>query len=218
MLNKDKIVRAEIFDREGRCIVSTQTLDFPKDFFNLKGTEFVIFKSDKVLPINKGEKVSAIFFYRNGTRIQYDTVIDVATEMQVNVHLGRDYKVLEERRRYYKTQTDLEAMVTEVFRGEEKPENSDKIPVRIANMNIGGVFMLPSAFEFWAGDRFILSMINDKIVVMCEVLRLQRDTDNNLQGYGCRFESLTKTQEEIIGRFLIECQLAERERLKNMGL
>lgn len=217
MLNKDKIVRADIVDKNGKLIITTKQLEFPRDFFNLKGTEFVVFKGANIKEIAIGTPVDVIIYYRNGSRFQYDTVIDLATDLQVNVHLGQQYTVLEERRRYYKTETNIEGTATNIIRGEEKELVGDHkiFNVRLVNINLGGVFLTSDEFEFYNGDCFDLSILDGEVVVPTEILRTQCGDDGKIIGYGCKFIRLTPSQEERVGRHIFECQLIYRE--KNRG-
>ena len=217
VLNKDKIIKAEIFDSQGRTIISTKALEFPRDFFNVKTSEFVVFKGSNILPINKGEKVDAVFYYLNGMRVKYITTIDLATDMQVNIHIGQEYTVLEERRRYYKTETNLIGTVSLYTREEENVIVDPPINIRIKNINIGGIFMM-SPFEFQIGDIYVLNILDCKLTLSTEILRIQRDNEGKITGYGCRFINTSRPQEEIITRFIFECQRVEREKRKRMGM
>lgn len=211
MVNKDKIVRAEIFDMSGRLIVSTKTLEFPKDFFSLRGLDFVVFKSNEIMEVPKGEKVEAVFYYRNGTRVKYTTKIDLATDFQVNVHLGSEYVVLEERRRYYKTEANIPGYIKVVFHGDEVICPDPPVKVNIVNINLGGVF-IASPYELSNEDRILLSFLDGAVEVTAEILRVQCDDGGNIAGYGCQFEKLAQSEEEALSRFIFDCQLAQRER------
>lgn len=211
MVNKDKIVRAEIFDMSGRLVVSTKTLEFPKDFFSLKGLDFVVFKSNEIMEIPKGEKVEAVFYYRNGTRIKYTTKIDLATDFQVNVHLGSEYVVLEERRRYFKTEANIPGFIKVIFRGDEVICPPSPVEVNIVNINLGGVF-ISSPTDLHNEDKILLSFLDGALEVTAEILRVQCNDDGVVAGYGCQFDKLTQSEEEKLSRFIFDCQLAQRER------
>ena len=216
MLNKEKIVKAEIFDANGNVVISTDIFEFPKDFFSFSAKEFVVLKGDCKIPANKGDKVEAIFYYRNGNRIKYETTLDLATDFQVNIHLGKDYTLLEERRRFFKTCTNITGKVLMYTRDEETSEFNPELNVNILNINIGGIFM-SADFEFKPGDKFLLSFLDGKVKPMAQVLRLQPVGDTEKVGFGCKFETLTASEEETVSRFIFDCQLQERERLKKLG-
>ncbi|MEG0614710.1 MAG: PilZ domain-containing protein [Oscillospiraceae bacterium] len=214
MLSKDKIIKAEIIDSEGRVIISTANLEFPKDFFRIKSTEFIVLKAEKILPIAKDSPVDVVFYYLNGTRILYRTTIDLATDMQVNIHIGNNYETLEERRRFYKTETNISGNALKVIRGGELVEVDEPPIINIRDINIGGVFVF-TLFKFQPGDIFELEFLDGKLCIMTEVLRSQ-EKEGRL-GFGCKFVKLTSSQEEMISKFIFNCQLAERERRKRMN-
>lgn len=215
MLNKDKIVRADVVDKDGNLIVTTKQLEFPKDFFALRGTEFVVFKGTNIKEIAIGEPVDVIIYYRNGSRFKYETKIDLATDLQVNVHLGQQYVVLEERRRYYKTETNIEGTACNITRGDETVDGQRDFIVKLVNINLGGVFLTSPEFEFLNGDCFDLKILDGDVVVPTEILRTQCDENGKIVGYGCKFIRLTPAQEERVGRHIFDCQLIFRE--KNRG-
>ena len=216
MLNKEKIVKAEIFDTKGNVVISTDTLEFPKDFFSFSSKEFVVLKGNCKIPANKGDKVEAIFYYRNGNRVKYETVIDLATDFQVNIHLGKDYTLLEERRGSFKTCTNIAGKILMYTRNQETEEFSPELNANILNINIGGIFM-SADFDFEPGDKFLLSFLDGKVKPMTQILRRQPVGDTGKIGFGCKFEALTPSEEETVSRFIFDCQLQERERLKKLG-
>lgn len=216
VVNKDKIIKAEIYNSNDQLIISTETFEFPKDFFSFSSKEFIVLKGTIKVDANKGDKVYAVFYYRNGNRIRYDTEVDLCTDLQVNIHIGRDYQLLEERRRSFKTQTDVGAFVLSVIRNDETEVLNPPKAIRIHNINLGGIFIV-SDYEFKVGDKFLISMLDDKIQTLVSVLRKQKVDNSDLPGYGCRFETITPQQESLLSRFIFDCQLAERERLKKLG-
>lgn len=216
MVNKEKIVKVEAYTETGSLIVSTKTFEFPRDFFSLKNTEFVILKGKMERFIEISEKIDVIFFYLNGTRIMYHTEVDVCTEFQLNFHLGTKYTVLEERRQSYKIDTDIIGKILFYIRDDETVQFDRPLNVAFRNINLGGVFIVATEFEFRVGDLFSLRFLdNPPIEVQTEVLRKQhRSEDGQLDGYGCRFVELSHTDEERIARFIFELQIAERDRRK----
>ncbi len=213
LLNKDKIVKAEVYNKAGKLIVSTVSPEFPKDFFSLKGTDFVVIKDKRVAPAQIGEPVDVIFYYINGTRIKYETVIDLATDMQVNIHVGPEYTIMEERRRFFKVEVDAAGLVKSFVRDGKETLFDEPLTVRIKNINLGGVFMV-SNFEFIVGDTFTLSLPSCGVEVSTEVLRVQKDAEGIVAGYGCKFLDLSFSGEEKISRFVFECQKKDKEKLK----
>lgn len=214
MLNKDKIIKAEVYNKAGKLIISTASPEFPKDFFSIRGTDFVVLKDKKVAPAQIGEPVDAIFYYINGTRIKYETVIDLATDMQVNIHVGPDYTIMEERRRFFKVEVDAAGLIKSFVRSGKETLFEEPLTVRIKNINLGGVFMI-SNVEFLIGDTFTLFLPECGVEASTEVLRVQRDEEGIVAGYGCKFLNLSPAGEEKISRFVFECQKKDREKLKS---
>lgn len=212
MVNKEKIIKVEVIDTLGRLIISTKNIEFPKDFFRFSSAEFLVLKSQKIRSAPIGEKVAVVVFYMNGTRIKYETVIDLATESQVNLHLPKDYTVMEERRNYFKTETNLAGVIEYYTHGDEVITFDTPVQVRIKNINIGGVFMM-SPFNFDIGDVVFLCIISEAIKISTIIIRRQVNSETGeTEGYGCKFEGATATQEESISRYIFECQLAARNK------
>lgn len=218
MINKDKIQRVDIYDKNGKRVLSTKSFSFPRDFFKIKGYELVAIKGSDLPLLSKGDQITVIFEYLNGTRIQCNTRIDLSTDLQLNFHVD-DGMVLEERRGSYKVNTPgAFAKILQIERGEEEiTDLEEPYAAAILNINLTGVLM-KCDMELNVGDIVRLKLLDDPIELNSEILRLQLDNDGELVGYGCRFLDVTAPQEEKIARFIFNCQLAERERRKNEGL
>ena len=80
MINKDKINRALVYRADGTLAVITSSVHFPKDFFKVKGMDFVMLKGTALPVFSKGEPVEVIFEFVNGTRVKYKTTVDISTE------------------------------------------------------------------------------------------------------------------------------------------
>ena len=212
MINKDKISRVLIYDAKGKLIISTKSVFFPKDFFKLKGKELVMLKGSDFPLISKGENINVVFEYLNGTRIKYDTTIDLCTEYQVNFHVGQG-EVLEERRRSFKVSVDFNGLSPFYIRGEEMYAFDDPIMLHFVNINLGGVFF-NSDSKFEKGDQVMLNFLDGDMQLLAEILRVQKNDEGGIDGYGCRFLEVNQTQEERLARFIFDCQVLERERRK----
>lgn len=217
MINKDKIQRVDIYDESGKRVLSTKAFSFPRDFFKIKGYELVAIKGNDLPMLSKGDQITVIFEYLNGTRIQCNTRIDLSTDLQLNFHVD-DGMVLEERRGSYKVNTPgAFAKLLHIERGEEEiTDLEEPFSAAILNINLTGVLM-KCDIPLNVGDILRLKLLDDPIELNAEILRLQLDNDGELMGYGCRFLDVTPPQEEKIARFIFNCQLAERERRKNEG-
>ena len=217
MINKDKIQRVDIYDESGKRVLSTKSFLFPRDFFKIKGYELVAIKGNNLPQLSKGEHITVIFEYLNGTRIECRTKADLSTDLQLNFHVD-DGMILEERRGSYKVTTpDAIAKILHIERGEDEVIDPEEPYIAsIININLTGVLM-KCDIELNVGDLVRLKLLDDPIELNSEILRLQLDNSGELIGYGCRFLDVTPPQEEKIARFIFNCQLAERERRKNEG-
>lgn len=215
MVNKDKIIKVSIYDAESKLIFSSNSIDWPRDFFKFKHKELCVIKGKNIPNLHKDTPVTVIFEYRDGTRVQCDTVIDICTEHQINIHVD-DGKVLEERRRSFKISVELPGSISFFTRDEETLQFEDPIECRIKNINLGGVFF-SCDYEFMKGDCVSLSLFDEQMDLLTEILRLQLNNDGELLGYGCKFQGITPQQEEKIARYIFDVQLAERERKRKLA-
>ena len=213
MINKDKISRVLIYDQKGRLLVTTKSVSFPKDFFKIKGQDLVMLKGSGFPLISKGEYIDIIFEYINGTRMKYTTSIDLSTEYQINFHVGEGI-ALEERRHSFKINVSFNAIIPFYIRNEEMVTFDEPVTVGVVNLNLGGVYFR-SDFDFEEGDQVMLSFMDGEMELLTDILRAQKKPDSDtVDGYGCRFLNITQAQEERLARYVFECQLAEREKLK----
>lgn len=213
MINKDKISRVLIYDQKGRLLVTTKSVSFPKDFFKIKGQDLVMLKGSGFPLISKGEYIDTVFEYINGTRMKYTTSIDLSTEYQINFHVGEGI-ALEERRHSFKINVSFNAIIPFYIRNEEMVTFDEPVTVGVVNLNLGGVYFR-SDFDFEEGDQVMLSFMDGEMELLTDILRAQKKPDSDtVDGYGCRFLNITQAQEERLARYVFECQLAEREKLK----
>ncbi|MDE5577066.1 MAG: PilZ domain-containing protein [Oscillospiraceae bacterium] len=210
MINKDKINRVLVYNQRGRMLLSAKSVSFPKDFFKIKGMDLVMLKGTDFPLISKGEPVEAIFEYLNGDRIKYNTVIDICTEYQINFHVGEG-EVLKERRRSFKVMVDMSGISPFYIRGEEMFAFDDPIELHIINLNLGGVFFSSNS-GFEVGDQVMLNFLDGEMKLLTEILRIQRNDNGEIEGYGCRFLDVNQSQEERLARFIFDCQVLERDR------
>lgn len=210
MINKDKINRVLVYDMSGRLLVATSSVFFPKDFFKVKGTDFVMLKGNDYPVLPTGEAIDAIFEYGTGTRVRYRTAIDLCTEYQINFRVS-DGEVMEERRRSFKITVDMDGQSPFFIRGEEMFSFADPVEMHIININLGGV-LFSSNSDFEPGDQVMLDFMDGEMQLLIEILRIQRGKDGSVEGYGCKFLDITESQEEKLAKFIIDCQVLERER------
>lgn len=210
MINKDRISRVLVYNSAGKLLVTTKSVTFPKDFFKLKGQDLVMLKGNDFPLLSKGEPIEIIFEYINGNRVKYKTTIDLCTEYQINFHVGVG-EVLEERRRSFKVGVDIQGFASFVIRNDEMLNFDVPVVLQFINLNVGGVYF-SSETKFETGDQIMVKFLDGNFQLLTEVLRVQHNEDGSINGYGCRFMDTNQSQEEKLARFIIECQLQERER------
>lgn len=210
MLNKDRIVRVLVYDANGKLVIATKSVFFPKDFFKIKGQDLVMLKGSGFPLIATDEKISVVFEYIDGSRIKCNTVIDLCTEYQINFHVGKG-ELLSERRKSFKISIDLDGLSPFYIRGEEMFAFDEPAIIHFVNINLGGVFFT-SESDFELGDCVMLNFLDDEMQILSEIIRVQHSDGGEIEGYGCRFLDMNAAQEERLTRFIFDCQVIERER------
>lgn len=212
MINKDKIIKIDIYRENNEHLLSTKAFTFPKDFFKIRGREMVSVKQANLPLLHKGDEIYAIFEYMNGTRVKCETTVDISTDTQLNFHVDDGY-VLEERRNSFKVNTPNEvAFVKKTVHEDESEELFEEpLKIQIINLNLTGIFM-KSEKEFIPGDIVLLDLFDHTVEMNTKILREQKNAEGELLGYGCMFLDITPSIEEKIARYIFNLQLAERER------
>lgn len=214
MINKDKIRKVDIYCSDGKHMLCTSKIQFPRDFFKIRGWELVTVKSSGLPVFSKEDSFYAIFEYTDGTRIKCETRIDISTEYQLNFHVDEGM-VLEERRNSFKVTTpNTFAYIIRIERGEEVIDLEEELKVRIININLTGVLM-SCEIDLDPENIVTLKLLDGAMELRTEILRKQLDSAGELTGYGCRFLDVSPAQEEKIARYIFDCQLAERERMRS---
>ena len=213
MINKEKIKKVDIYDVKGEHVLTSSAITFPKDFFRIKSQELVVIKDKNMPQLDKAQPITVIFEYMNGTRIKYDTKIDICTEMQMNFHVDMG-EILEDRRSSFKVKTEFDGICKFFIRNEEPVMFDSPLPVHFANINLGGV-LFSADFDFEKGDNVNLVFMDGGMELMGEILRRQMADTGELVGYGCKFLDVTHAQEETLAKFIFQCQVTEREKRMN---
>ena len=207
VLIKEKVNKIEIYDSKERHLGTTKVFSFPKTLF--KGTAVPISIKCSTLPfIAKGEQVMLIFEYVNGDRYRGVTRVDASTKVSLDVKIA-DVTEIEERRRYFKVKTNELAVVYKT-----RAAAAQGIPAVILNINLGGV-LLACEESLVPGECYYINTFGGQLEIYAKILRKQiNKLTNELEGYGCQFQEVTEQQEEMLSRYIMDCQLAERERLR----
>jgi hypothetical protein len=213
MINKERIQKLTVYDVNDRVLFSVPAdkISFPKDFFRIKQADLVVIKAKDLPVLFQGAKIVVIFEYLTGLRMKYVTEVDLGSETQMNFHVG-DGLALEERRRFYKVPVDFYGEATYMIRDEEITPFDPPLPIHFSDLNLGGIFFSCSTHDFSQGDQVQTVFIDGEMSLLSEILRVQKNPDDTIKGYGARFLTITGAQEERLSRFIFDCQLAERER------
>ncbi len=208
MLNKEKIRKVDLYDTNGEHLLCTKSVSFPRDFFRIKSQELVVIRDKNIPDLDKDKPISVIFEYINGTRIKYETKIDICTEMQLNFHVDQG-EVLKDRRNSYKVNASFDGISRFFERNDEPVLFDTPLAIHFHNINLGGV-LFSADFDFVKGDLVNLVFMDNHMELMGEVLRLQTDLSGQFVGYGCKFAEVSHTQEELLAKFIFQCQVDER--------
>jgi hypothetical protein len=213
MINKERIQKLTVYDVNDRVLFSVPAdkISFPKDFFRIKQADLVVIKAKDLPVLFQGAKIVVIFEYLTGLRMKYITEVDLGSETQMNFHVGEGL-ALEERRRFYKVPVDFYGTATFMIRDEEITPFEPPLPIHFSDLNLGGIFFSCSTYDFLQGDQVQAVFIDGEMSLLSEILRVQKNPDDTIRGYGARFLTITGAQEERLSRFIFDCQLAERER------
>lgn len=205
MLEKKRIIKVEVYSFNRGLIISSEDFNI-SDVTSGHAMYTVMIKGSNIKEIEKGTQVEVVFYYINGDRVKYDTRIDVCTSFQVNVTIGSESTMLEERRRFYKLETDLNASIAILTRDDVDTVFEQPVYGKIKNMNIGGIF-LECNYEFDKKDLIVVSfkVLGKEVDILTEILRVQKNNDI-LEGYGCSFFKLKHSEEEIISRYINNVQ------------
>lgn len=217
MLDKRKILKVEIYCLSKGLVVSSDNFNFLEDFITPSNDDILVIKGSNIDLLDKGTLVEIVFYFVNGDRVKYDTRVELSTDFQINISLGDRCTLLEERRRFYKLETDLLATIAFVTREGKDEIFEQPLPCKIKNINIGGVF-LTCDFKFELEDIVMIKffVLGRELNIASRVLRKQRNDKNEVEGYGCCFLNLKNSQEENLARYIHNVQLEEKDRIKDI--
>jgi len=216
MLDKKKIIKVDVYSFNRGLIVSSYLFNITEEFLFDRTLFHMLIKGKNIIEIEKNTQVQVVIYFINGDRVKYDTVVDVCTDFQINVTLGDKCALLEERRRFYKLDTDLNASIALLTRDGEDNVFDQPVFGKFRNINIGGVF-LSCNYEFKRDDIIVLSfkLMGKELDLSTKILRSQKDDNGNIEGYGCSFLKLKNWQEEVLARYIHKIQTEQKDVIKN---
>ncbi len=218
MLDRKRIIKIEITSPAGRKLVVAEKdqFSFPRVFIDdMPVSNIIIIKGRDLPQFEIDKNIYVITYMKNGDRLRYPAAVRMSLTDQLNVQLRSDYGTLmEERRRYFKVEADIECSVLGYMREEDNLiELEEPIKASIKNISIGGIFLACSEGElFTLGDSLLLSfrIEGETVDAMAKVLRIQRNHERDVEGYGCQFVNPDPTQEELFAQFVYNVQLRKR--------
>ena len=217
MLDRNKIVKVQINAMNGELILEADNehISFPRLFIHDSPVNNIMMVKGQNLPeLESDVGVYVIAYMRSGDRVQYVGRIKMSLDNQLNVQIRDDYGTLmEERRKFFKVQSDLKCVISGVEREGTLYEYDIPIISKIKNLSIGGVFIEGTDPPFRKDDLLLVNfkVADDIVGAMARVLRLQLDQNGFLQGYGCEFTNVDQRQEGLLAKFVYEIQLKQRQ-------
>lgn len=211
-----KIIKVEVLDEKGAIIISSE-----KNFVVPKNDEdsIVMIKGRDLPELDHNMIVSVVTTSKSGDRVRYTGAVAVSMETQMNIQLLRsnDTQVLAERRRFFKIKVKESGKALFFVRDEKNIRFDEPVPITVLDINVGGVFLncdLEDA-EFIIDDLICVEIYlfaDYPLNAAVRVLRVQRNPEGEIMGYGCEFQGLTAAQEDYIGRFIYKVQSEQRQK------
>ena len=205
-----KVIKVEVLDDNGKILVTSEKgFTLPKD---MAGEEPIVIIKGRDLPeFERNRIVSVVTTSKNADRIMHRGAVSMSMETQLNIRLlqSGDMQLLQERRRFFKIKVQEGGRALFYVREEKTIRFDEPLEITIMDINVGGMFMMCGGCEFMIDDLICFDInlrMGAPMNAAARVLRVQRDADGEIRGYGCQFEGLTASQEDTIGRFILKVQ------------
>lgn len=217
MLFSNKIIRIEVLEISGVVALSVEkNFVFPKNL-DSDDDSFLIIKGKGLKEFEWNKQVYVVTTLKSGERIKYAGTVTVSLDTQLNIKLAKSARteLLEERRRYFKIKVKEKGRALFFIRGEDTYRLDEPVPIEIADINIGGIFMLSSDYTFSEDDLVCVEVdlfVDYRLNAMVRILRAQKTPEGEIRGYGCEFQGLTASQEDYIGRYIYKVQSDIRQK------
>lgn len=215
MIFGGKIIKVELLDDKGKIIYSAEkNFVLPKNMDD--DDSIVIFKGKNLPDLERNTIVSIVTTSKANDRIRYTGAVSMSMDSQLNVRIlkNNETQVLQERRRFFKIKINEKGRALFYVRGEQTVRYDEPPEISVLDINVGGIFF-SSEEEFAEGDIVCVDIdlfIDNPLNTAVKILRVQRNEDGTIKGYGCLFESLTGAQEDMIGRFIMKVQSEQRRK------
>lgn len=215
MIFGGKIIKVELLDEKGKNIFTAEkNFVLPKNMDD--DDSIVIFKGKNLPDLERNTIVSIVTTSKANDRIRYTGAVSMSMDTQLNVKIlkNNETQVLQERRRFFKIKINEKGRALFYVRGEQTVRYDEPPEISVLDINVGGIFF-SSVEEFMEGDIVCVDIdlfIDNPLNTAVKILRVQRNEDGTIKGYGCLFESLTGAQEDMIGRFIMKVQSEQRRK------
>lgn len=219
MIFGSKVIKVEVFDETGKNIVSSEkNFVFPKNL-NSNEDSILIIKGKDLPELERNQIVSIVSTTKSNDRIKYTGAVTVSMSRQMNIKIlqNNDTKVLEERRRYFKIKITEKGRALFYVRNEKTVRYDEPLKITVFDINVGGIFINidDESQEFLEDDLVCVELdlfADYPLNVAARILRVQRDPEGNIKGYGCEFQGLTAAQKDYISRFIYKVQTEQRQK------
>lgn len=216
-----KVIKVEVLDEKGKVLVTSEKgFTLPKDMSSSEDA-IVMIKGKDLPELDRNTIVSVVTTSKSADRVRYSGAISVSMETQMNIRLlqSGDTQLLQERRRYFKIKVNERGRALFYVRDEKTIRFDEPVEISVRDINVGGVFVMCADYEFMENDLICFDIdlnVDNPLNAAARVLRVQRGPDGVVMGYGCEFQGLTASQEDVISRFILKVQseLHAREREK----
>ena len=211
-----KVIKVELLDDKGKLILTAEkNFVLPKNMDD--DDSIVIFKGKNLPDLERNAIVSVVTTTKANDRIRYTGAVSMSMDTQLNVKIlkNNETQVLQERRRFFKIKINEKGRALFYVRGEKTVRYDEPPEISVLDINVGGIFFSCETEEFMEGDLVCVDVdlfIDNPLNTAVKILRVQRNEDGSIKGYGCLFESLTGAQEDYIGRFIMKVQSEQRRK------
>ncbi|MBQ9383737.1 MAG: PilZ domain-containing protein [Ruminiclostridium sp.] len=217
MIDKTGIVKVRVTAVDGKLLFEAdeEHFSFPRMYINNMPVNNIIMIKGKELPeLPADTGLYVIAFMRSGDRVRYIGRVKMSLDNQINIQIRDEYgTIMEERRRYFKVDSDLRCVISGYEREGTVYEFDSPILSRIKNVSIGGAFLEGTDPPFRKGDNLLLNFkVGGEVVgAVVTVLRIQLFSNGSLEGYGCQFSNVDQKMEGLLARLVYEIQLKARQ-------
>lgn len=214
MIFGGKVIRVDVLDTKGSVILSADKHFVVPANISSDEDSILMIKGRGMPELDYNTIVAVILTTKSNDRIRLMGSVTMSMDKQLNIRVTRsnDTQLLEERRRYYKLKVNVGGRALFYIRDEKTIRYDEPHSISVLDINLGGMFMVVD--DEYINDDMVcveVDLFEDyPLNAAVRILRVQRDGEGNIIGYGCEFQGLTAAQEDYIGRFIYKVQSEER--------